>query len=84
VHETSTAAASLLTTKVLMPLLQKGISVLDDDLATLSQLVATKTAIARQTHELKPKLRVSPRMSHVYVRRLATLQAEEEEPVTLV
>ena len=64
-----------------MPLLQKESSILNDDFPNLSELVAAKTAIVRQFHRLKPKLRVSPRMSHVNVRWLPTLQAEEKEPI---
>src|ERR1035438_6326975 len=80
-HETSTAVTSLLSTKVLMPFLQKEPSVLDYDRSNLSELVAAKTAIVRQFHRLKPKLRVSPRLRHVHVWRLATLQAEEKESI---
>jgi hypothetical protein len=65
-----------------MPLLQKELSILDDDFSNLRKLVAAKTAIVRQFHRLKPKLRVSPRVSHMYMRWLATLQAEEKEPIT--
>src|ERR1039457_2812033 len=82
VQDTSTAVASLLSTKVLMPLLQKETSVLNDQLPNLSKLVATKTAIVRQVHGLDPEFRVSPGMSHMYVWWLTTLHAEEEEPVT--
>src|SRR5579863_2137423 len=81
-HETSTAVTSLLSTKVLMPLLPKELSVLNDDLSNLGELVAAKTAIVRQFHRLQPKLRVCPRMGHMDMRWLATLQAEEKEPVT--
>jgi hypothetical protein len=80
-HETSTAVTSLLSTKVLTPLLQKELCILDDDLSNLNELVAAKPAIVRQCHRLKPKLCVSPRMSHVYMGRLATFQAEEKETI---
>src|SRR5438105_14943082 len=79
VHETSTAVASLLSTKILMPILQEEISIFDDNPSNLSKFVATKAAIIRKVHELEPKLRVSPRMSHVYVWWLAVLHAEVEE-----
>jgi hypothetical protein len=65
-----------------MPFLQEEIPVLYNDLTNLSKLVAAKTPIARQTHRLQPELRVSTRVSHMYVRRLATLQAEKEESVS--
>src|SRR5690242_6586735 len=82
VQETFTAETSLRSAKVLMPRLQKIISVFNHDLPNLRQLVTAEPIIAGQAHGVEPKLRVSPRMSHVYVRWLAALHTEEEEPVT--
>src|SRR5881296_3902338 len=82
VHETATAVTSLLSTKVVMPPLQKEHSIPHDNASNLRKLVPAKAAIVRQIHRAKPELRVSPRMSNMYMWWLATLHAEEEEPVT--
>src|SRR6266571_1588525 len=50
VHETWTAVTSLLSTKVLMPLLQEELSILHDDLTNLRELGVAKTAIVREFH----------------------------------
>jgi hypothetical protein len=64
-----------------MPFLQKELSIFYNDFSNLSEFVAAETTIVRQLHRLKPKLGVSPRMGHVYVRWLTTLQTEEKEPI---
>jgi hypothetical protein len=46
-HETSTAVTSLLSTKVVMPFLQKELFILYDDLSNLSELVGAKAMITR-------------------------------------
>ena len=43
--------------------------------------MAPETPDLRQRYGLKPELSISPGMSHVDVRRLAPLHAEEEEPI---
>jgi hypothetical protein len=65
-----------------MPLLQKELSIFQNDLADLPELVAPETARVRQRHRLQPKLRIPSRMSHMDVRCLTSFLAEKEETIT--
>src|ERR1035438_10889913 len=72
-HDTSTASVSVLDTKVLMPFLQKDSRVPHHDFPDLGHLVRPKTAHVGDRHGFEPKLRVTPRVRHVNVRRLPPL-----------
>src|SRR5579863_3068131 len=75
VHEIPVAVTSLRSAKVFMPPLQKEPSLLHNNASNFRKLVSAKAAIARQIHGAEPELGISPRMSNVYVRWLATLHA---------
>ena len=79
--DTSTARASLLSTKVGIPLLQEEISILQHELANCCELVTSKATIRRQCHRIEPELRVMPSVRYMNVWRLSIFQAVEEEPV---
>ncbi len=79
-HETSTATASLLSTKVLIPSLQEEISILQYKPSNERQLVASKTAVRCQRYGIEPKFRIAPRVRDVDVWWLTILQTVEEEP----
>jgi len=80
-HETSTANASPLSTEVGIPFLQKELSILVHELLNRRQFVTPKTTIRRQGHGVDPELRVTSRLGHMNVWRLAILKAVEKEPV---
>ena len=65
VQETSTARASLLSTKVGIPLLQKQISVFAHELSNHGQLMAAKATIRRQPGRIKPEFCVTPGLSNI-------------------
>ena len=50
--------------------------------ADLRKLVTPKTAIISQGNGLKPKLCITTCMSNMNVRRLSSLETEEEESVS--
>src|SRR6266516_519143 len=58
-HETSTATASPLSAKILIPSLQEHFGVRADDFLDGVQLVISKPSVARQLHRIKPKLGVA-------------------------
>jgi hypothetical protein len=80
-HDTSTASASALSTKVLMPFLQEELPLFYNDLPDRSHLMPTKTPHVSHRYWLQPKLRIASTVSDVDVRRLAPLHTEEEEPI---
>ena len=80
-HDTSTANASLLSTKVGIPLLQEEFSILLHKLSNCRQFVTSKTTARRQGHRIEPELRITPSVCHMNVGRLTILQAVEEKPV---
>lgn len=82
VHDTSTAKTSQSSAEITIPFLFRKFSPFRNNLLQLRQLVAAKAVIARQAHGLEPKLRVAAGMVYRNVRRLISLFAEEEEPVS--
>src|SRR5579863_4246408 len=82
VHATSMAIASAFSTKVLMPLLQKELLILEDHWADFGQFVTPKAAIVREHYRLKPKLRITPGVSYMDMRRLSSFKTVKEESVT--
>src|SRR5438105_15853733 len=82
-HVTSMASNSALSAKVIIPFLQKELSILHDDLAEFGQFVRAKAARVGQGNRFEPKLGISSGVCNVNVRRLAPFQAEEEEPISL-
>jgi hypothetical protein len=80
-HDTSTAKASLLSTKVGIPLLHEEFPILLHELPKCRQFVASETAARRQGHWIEPELRITPSVCHMNVRGLAILQTVKEKPV---
>jgi hypothetical protein len=72
-HDTSTASASVFSTKVLMPFLRKELRVLQDDLPNLYHLVPAKTPIIGDRYRMQPNLRIAPGVTYMNVRRLTPL-----------
>ena len=81
VQDTSTARASPFSTEVRMPLLQEELPVFKDDPPNFREFVVSKASYICQGYGFKPELGIPPGMSHVNVRRLATLHTEEEKPI---
>ena len=77
-HDTSTARASVFSTKVLRPFLQNELSVLRHDSPNLNHLMPAKAPHVSDRYRLEPELRVPSGVSHVDVGRLTPLLAEEE------
>ncbi len=81
-HDTSTAKASLLSTKVGIPFLQAQASILQHELSNCGQFVTSKATVRCQCHRFEPELRITPGVRHMNVWWLTILQTVEEEPVT--
>jgi len=64
-----------------MPFLQKELSVLNHDPSDFRQLMAPEASDIRHHYGFEPELCIASSMRHVDMGRLASLQAEEEEPI---
>jgi hypothetical protein len=64
-----------------MPFLQEEICVLHHDVANLGHLMPPKTPHVGDRYRFETELRLASGVSHVDVRRLSPLHAEEEEPL---
>jgi len=80
VQITSTASASGLLAKVLIPSEDKLLTVLRNERVELAHLRQSKTARFCHGHWLQLKLRVALRMFYVDVAWLSSFSTEEEEP----
>ena len=80
-HDTSTASASDLSVKVLMPSLQEKPGILDNNCANVSHLIRAKASHFPDQYGIKPKLRIPSGVGDVDVRRFAPLHAENKEPI---
>jgi hypothetical protein len=75
------ANASLLSTKVGIPFLQKQFTVLEHKPSNDREFVTSKTPVRRSCHQLEPELRIAARMRHMNVWWLTIFKAVEEEPI---
>jgi hypothetical protein len=80
VQITSTASASGLLAKVLIPSEDKLLTVLRNERVKLAPLRSSKTARFCQGHRFQPKLRVAFRLFNVDVTWLSSFSAEKKEP----
>ncbi len=72
-QEAFTAKASLFSTKVLMPSLQKEVFVCDHYLPNLRQLMASEPTDICQHYGVEPEFCIPSRMGHVDMGRLTSL-----------
>jgi hypothetical protein len=80
-HDASTASASVFSVKVRIPPLQEELRILNNHFPNIRHLVRSKPPHVGDRYRIKPKLRISPGVGDVDVRRLAPLHAEKEKPI---
>lgn len=81
-QRTSIARASFRSAKVLIPLLQEKLSILNNDLSKFRNFVTSEAARISERNRGQPKFRVPFCLGDVNMSRLLPFHAEKEKPVS--